>query len=55
MAGAEKEGAGPSAGPCLGAALVFMAGHTAAEVIFANYAYLPVAFGVFVLVGLVLR
>lgn len=38
--------------PVLGAALVFMAGHAATEVILSNYAYLPAAFGVFVLVGL---
>lgn len=38
--------------PALGAALVFMAGHAAAEVVFSNSAYLPIAYGVFVLIGL---
>lgn len=39
--------------PALGAALVFMAGHAAVEVVFSFYAYLPFAFGVFALIGLV--
>lgn len=38
--------------PVLGAALVFMAGHAAVEVVFSTYAYLPMAFGVFVLIDL---
>ena len=38
--------------PALGAALVFMAGHAAVEVVFSYYAYLPFAFGVFALAGL---
>ena len=32
--------------PALGAAVVFMAGHAMAEVVFSYYAYLPLAFGV---------
>jgi len=35
--------------PALGAALVFMAGHAATEVVFSAYPYLPMAFGVFAL------
>ena len=38
--------------PALGAALVFMAIHAATEVVFSSYPYLPVAFGVFVLISL---
>lgn len=38
--------------PALGAALVFMAGHAATEVVFSTYAYLPIAFGVFGLISL---
>lgn len=38
--------------PALGAALVFMAGHAATEVVFSSYAYLPAAFGVFALISL---
>ena len=38
--------------PMLGAALVFMAGHAVTEVVFSTYAYLPMAFGVFALIGL---
>lgn len=38
--------------PALGAALIFMAGHAAVEVVFSSYAYLPVAFSVFALIGL---
>jgi len=38
--------------PCLGAALVFMAGHGAVEVVFSAYSYLPLAFLVFALTGL---
>lgn len=38
--------------PALGAALVFMAGHSATEVVFTSYCYLPMAFGVFALIGL---
>ena len=38
--------------PVLGAALVFMAGHAAVEVVFSTYAYLPMAFGVFALIDL---
>ncbi len=38
--------------PALGAALVFMAVHAATEVVFSTYPYLPVAFGVFGLIGL---
>ena len=38
--------------PALGAALVFMAAHAATEVVFSSYPYLPVAFGVFVLISL---
>ena len=38
--------------PALGAALVFMAGHAATEVVFSAYPYLPMAFGVFALISL---
>ena len=38
--------------PALGAAVVFMAVHAATEVVFSTYPYLPMAFGVFALVGL---
>lgn len=38
--------------PALGAALVFMAGHAAVEVVFSSYSYLPLAFGVFALITL---
>lgn len=38
--------------PALGAALLFIAGHSAMEVNFSFYAYLPFAFGVFALIGL---
>lgn len=38
--------------PALGAALVFMAGHGAVEVVFSAYPYLPMAFGVFALISL---
>ena len=38
--------------PALGAALVFMAGHAAVEVVFSSYPYLPLAFGVFALIVL---
>lgn len=38
--------------PALGAALVFMAGHAAVEVVFSHFAYLPMAFGVFALINL---
>lgn len=38
--------------PALGAALVFMAGHAAVEVVFSIYLYLPFAYGVFALTGL---
>lgn len=38
--------------PALGAALVFMAGHAAVEVVFSIYCYLPIAFGVFGLISL---
>ena len=38
--------------PALGAALVFMAGHAAVEVVFSYFAYLPMAFGVFALINL---
>ncbi len=38
--------------PALGAALVFMAGHAAVEVVFSTFAYLPMAFGVFALINL---
>ena len=37
--------------PALGAAVVFMAGHGAVEVVFSAYEYLPIAFGVFALIG----
>ena len=37
--------------PALGAALVFMAGHAATEVVFTSYCYLPMAFGTFALIG----
>lgn len=37
---------------CLGAALVFMAGHAAVEVVFSSAFYLPFAFGVFALISL---
>jgi len=45
-------GRGREAAPALAAALVFMAGHAAVEVVFSAYAYLPFAFGVFALIGL---
>ena len=38
--------------PILGAALVFMAGHAAVEVVFSTFVYLPMAFGVFALINL---
>lgn len=38
--------------PVLGAALCFMAIHAATEVVFSSYAYLPVAYAVFVLINL---
>lgn len=38
--------------PALGAALLFMAGHAATEVVFSSYPYLPLAFGVFALISL---
>ena len=38
--------------PILGAALVFMAGHAATEVVFSYYAYLPMAYGTFALIEL---
>lgn len=38
--------------PALGAAVVFMAVHAATEVVFSTYPYLPIAFGVFGLIGL---
>ena len=38
--------------PALGAALVFIAGHTAMEVNFSYYAYLPIAFAVIALIAL---
>ena len=38
--------------PALGAALVFMAAHAATEVVFSAYPYLPIAFGVFLLISL---
>lgn len=38
--------------PALGAALVFMAGHAAVEVVFSSYAYLPIAFCIVALIGL---
>lgn len=38
--------------PALGAALVFMAGHAAVEIVFSTYCYLPVAFGTFGLISL---
>ena len=37
--------------PALGAAVVFMAGHAAVEVVFSAYQYLPIAFGVFAIIG----
>ena len=38
--------------PVLGAALVFMAGHAATEVVFSYFAYLPMAYGTFALIEL---
>ncbi len=38
--------------PALGAALIFMAGHAAVEVVFSFRSYLPIAFGVFALISL---
>lgn len=38
--------------PALGAALVYMAGHAAVEVIFSGHQYLPFGYGVFLLIGL---
>lgn len=46
-----KEDAHPLT-PALGAALVFMAGHAATEVVFSAHCYLPMAFGVFALIDL---
>ena len=46
-----RENASPLV-PCLGAALVFMAGHAAVEVVFSSSFYLPFAFGVFALICL---
>lgn len=46
-----KEGAAPLT-PMLGAALVFMAGHAAVELVFSANSYLPFAFGVFALINL---
>lgn len=37
--------------PALGAALAFMAIHAATEVVFSTYCYIPMAFGVFVLIN----
>lgn len=37
--------------PALGAALVFIAAHATTEVVLSSYAYLPIAFGVFALIG----
>lgn len=39
--------------PALGAALVFMAGHAAVEVIFSAHQFLPFGYGTFMLIGLV--
>ena len=47
----KKEGSHPLV-PALLAALVFMAGHGAVEVVFSTYVYLPMAFGVFGLVSM---
>lgn len=47
----KKEDACPLV-PALGAALVFMAGHAAVEVVFSTGQYLPMAFGVFALIGI---
>lgn len=47
-----RKGTGHPLTPALGAALVFMAGHAAVEVVFSVFCYLPVAFGVFALIGL---
>lgn len=38
--------------PALGAVLVFMAGHALVEFVFSAYCYLPMAFGVFAVIGL---
>ncbi len=38
--------------PVLGAALVFMAGHAAVELVFSHFSYLPIAYCVFGLIGL---
>lgn len=51
LARRKKEEAHPLV-PALGAALVFMAGHAAVEVVFSTYAYLALAFGVFALIAL---
>ena len=48
---ARKKGLHPMV-PALGAALIFMAGHAAVEVVFSFRSYLPVAFGVFALISL---
>ncbi len=48
---ARKKNAHPLV-PALGAALVFMAGHAAVEVVFSFRAYLPIAFGCFALISL---
>ncbi len=48
---ARKKGLHPMV-PALGAALAFMAGHAAVEVVFSFRSYLPIAFGVFALISL---
>lgn len=42
----------PGLTAALGAALIFMAGHGAVEVVFSHFAYLPFAFGVFTLINM---
>ena len=48
---ARKKNAHPMV-PALGAALVFMAGHAAVEVVFSFRSYMPIAFGTFALISL---
>lgn len=51
-AAAVWRGRGRPLAPALGAALLFMAGHGAVEVDFSYYAFLPMAFGAFAVIGL---
>ncbi len=46
-----KKKDGDPLAPSLGAAVVFMAGHAAVELVFSAYHYLPIAFGVMAVIG----